>query len=132
MAVYVPIVLPGVIASPMYCVSETGRVAVEDSRESHCSLAVPPVPHGCCSHTPSAPETLEATCHCGPCIDIEVPVDQNVIRVPDLSPDLEIQVLAPRLLDWLSSDIRSTEIRTHPPPGGIVLATSIRTVVLLI
>jgi len=116
----------------MFCVRTDGRVAVETGGESHCN----PIPvsdaHACCSHTQESVQFQDTRCHCGPCIDIAVPLDQSIVGIPDVSFNpvtvplaIHAEIFVP---DPLSGE---SEVRSVPPDSRDPLS-SLRTVVLLI
>ena len=132
LAAYLPAAAPGTAASPMFCVGTNGRVAVETGGESHCKRVPVSDGHACCSHTHESVQFQDTRCHCGPCIDIAVPLDQSIVEISDVSFN---PVTAPLAVHAEISvpDPFSGEsgVRSVPPESRDVLS-SLRTVVLLI
>jgi hypothetical protein len=131
LAVYLPAMVPGVAVSPLFCMKTGGDVTAETGRGNHCPLPPGSAAHDCCSHPHGASDGLVGKCHCGPCLDIPIPVEHVVAPSDGLpGPAVSGSAVCRRtpVLD-LSPAESGLE---YAPPESCPTLLSIRTTVLLI
>lgn len=129
---YLPVASPGLAETPIFCIGVDGHVVVEIPEPGACAPLPVSAFEGCAGSREAGSHSPGGDCHCGPCTDIPIPVDQTTVRVSDTAPRLQAVVIpASSPLMLLSALGNGSPVRHRPPETNFTL-TFLPSVVLLV